>query len=47
VEAGGPRAYFGFPAEATAEEGRATIDALGAMLAEAVQGEISAATGGR
>jgi len=43
AEAGGPRAYFGFPAEATADEGRATIDALGAILAEAVQGEISAA----
>ena len=47
VDAGGPRAYFGFPAEATADEGRATIDTLGAILAEAVQGEISAATGGR
>lgn len=35
-EAGGPRAYFGAPAEAGAEEGRATIDVLGAILAEAV-----------
>jgi creatinine amidohydrolase len=35
-EAGGPRAYFGAPAEATAEEGRATITVLGDILAEAV-----------
>jgi creatinine amidohydrolase len=35
-EAGGPRAYFGWPAEATAEEGRETIAALGQILAEAV-----------
>lgn len=35
-EAGGPRAYFGWPADATAEEGRATVRALGALLAEAV-----------
>jgi creatinine amidohydrolase len=35
-QAGGPRAYFGDPAGATAEEGRATIDALGGILAEAV-----------
>lgn len=35
-EAGGPRAYFGNPAGATAEEGRATIDVLGGILAEAV-----------
>lgn len=34
-EAGGPRAYFGWPADATAEEGRETIAALGAILAEA------------
>ena len=34
--AGGPRAYFGWPAEASAEEGRATIGTLGAILAEAV-----------
>jgi len=39
-EAGGPRAYFGFPAQATAEEGRATIDVLGAILDEAVQAEL-------
>lgn len=35
-EAGGPRAYFGWPAEATAAEGVATIAALGEILAEAV-----------
>ncbi len=34
-EAGGPRAYFGYPADATAEEGRALVDALGAILEEA------------
>ena len=38
-EAGGPRAYFGFPADATAEEGRATIAELGAILEDAVRGE--------
>ena len=36
AEAGGPRAYFGWPAQATAEEGRETIRVLGALLAEAV-----------
>ncbi len=36
VAAGGGRAYFGSPAEATAEEGRATIEVLGEILAEAV-----------
>ncbi len=35
-EAGGPRAYFGWPAEATAAEGAATIATLGEILAEAV-----------
>ena len=40
-EAGGPRAYFGSPAEATAEEGRATIATLGSILEEAVQGAVS------
>jgi creatinine amidohydrolase len=34
-EAGGARAYFGWPADATAEEGRASIAALGDILAEA------------
>ena len=44
-EAGGVRAYFGFPAQATAEEGRATIDVLGAILDEAVQREQGTTTG--
>lgn len=35
--AGGARAYFGWPAEATAEEGRRTIGILGEMLAESVR----------
>ena len=35
-EAGGPRAYFGFPADADAAEGRETIDILGTILEEAV-----------
>ncbi len=35
-EAGGPRAYFGAPAMATADEGRATIATLGEILADAV-----------
>jgi len=34
--AGGPDAYFGFPAEATADEGRAIVETLGDILAEAV-----------
>jgi creatinine amidohydrolase len=38
-EAGGPRAYFGWPAEATAEEGRDTVRTLGIMLAEAIREE--------
>jgi creatinine amidohydrolase len=44
-EAGGGRAYFGFPAQATAEEGRATVEVLGAILDEAVQAELGAGTG--
>ena len=39
--AGGPRAYFGWPADATAEEGRATVETLGAILAEAVHGALT------
>jgi creatinine amidohydrolase len=39
--AGGADAYFGFPAEATAEEGRAIVDTLGAILAEAVEEAIA------
>jgi creatinine amidohydrolase len=34
--AGGPRAYFGSPAEATAAEGMETIELLGRILEEAV-----------
>jgi creatinine amidohydrolase len=44
TEAGGPEAYFGFPAEATAEEGHAIVETLGAILAEAVV-EAMGATG--
>jgi creatinine amidohydrolase len=36
AEAGGPQAYFGDPAAATAHEGHATVETLGAILAEAV-----------
>lgn len=43
-EAGGARAYFGFPAQATIEEGQATIETLGAILDEAVQAGLA---GGR
>ena len=35
-EAGGPRAYFGWPADATAEEGRASVETLGRILCDAV-----------
>lgn len=45
-EAGGDRAYFGHPAEATAEEGRATLESLGAILAEAVLAAFPIARGG-
>ncbi|MGI9041567.1 MAG: creatininase family protein [Gemmatimonadales bacterium] len=40
-EAGGDRAYFGYPAQGTAEEGRATVEVLGAILDEAVQAELA------
>ena len=39
--AGGPRAYFGWPADATAEEGRATLMTLGAILAESVSSALA------
>jgi creatinine amidohydrolase len=39
-EAGGKRAYFGWPADATAEEGRTSIETLGEILAEAVAGAL-------
>jgi creatinine amidohydrolase len=35
-EIGGDRAYFGFPAHASAAEGHASVEALGAILADAV-----------
>lgn len=35
-EAGGPRAYFGNPAQASTEEGRRVIDILGGILEDAV-----------
>lgn len=38
--AGGPRAYFGDPAAASAEEGSRLVDALGSILEEAVLGAI-------
>jgi len=38
--AGGPRAYFGDPAAATADEGARLVDALGSILEEAVLAEI-------
>jgi creatinine amidohydrolase len=44
-EAGGARAYFGFPAQASPEEGRATIEVLGEILEEAVRAELGARTG--
>jgi creatinine amidohydrolase len=44
-EAGGARAYFGYPAEATPKEGWATIEVLGEILDEAVQVELDARSG--
>jgi creatinine amidohydrolase len=41
-EAGGARAYFGYPAEATADEGRQTIELLGEILDEAVRAALGA-----
>jgi len=40
ADAGGPRAYFGDPAAASAAEGAHLIDALGSILEEAVRAEI-------
>ncbi len=40
-EAGGERAYFGFPARASAEEGARTIEILGGILADAVAAEVA------
>ena len=39
-EAGGPRAYFGSPAEASGAEGEETIDILGGILEEALLDEL-------
>jgi creatinine amidohydrolase len=39
-QAGGPRAYFGDPASATAEEGRVSVALLGEILADAVEAEL-------
>ena len=41
-EAGGPQAYFGWPADATAAEGRDAVDTLGTILADAVVELLSA-----
>ena len=41
-DAGGPRAYFGYPARATVEEGEATIETLGSILEEAVSAVLDA-----
>jgi len=38
--AGGPRAYFGWPAEATSDEGELMLDILGEILTEAVRDAI-------
>jgi len=43
-EAGGPAAYFGDPAAATPEEGRATIEVLGGILEDAVLAALKAST---
>jgi creatinine amidohydrolase len=40
-EAGGDRAYFGYPAQATAEEGRTIVETLGGILEEAVRTELA------
>ena len=42
--AGGPRAYFGWPADASADEGRETIETLGSILAEAVTAALGETT---
>ena len=44
-EAGGPAAYFGFPQNASAEEGRDTLGILGAILADSVVADCHAAKG--
>lgn len=44
--AGGPRAYFGWPAEATSEEGEGMLGILGEILAEAVRDAIGVSESG-
>lgn len=43
-EAGGPLAYFGCPADASADEGRRTIETLGMILEEAVLAALPTST---
>lgn len=45
-EAGGPRAYFGWPAEATSEEGERMHDVLGEIVTEAVRDAIGVGESG-
>ncbi|HXD15833.1 MAG TPA: creatininase family protein [Vicinamibacterales bacterium] len=45
TQAGGVDAYFGFPAEATAEEGRQIIEILGTILEQAVVEALTPETG--
>ena len=45
-EAGGAQAYFGFPADATAEEGRDIVATLGTILDEAVAEVLASARRG-
>ena len=40
-DAGGPDAYFGWPADATAEEGHETVAVLGTILAEAIRDRLA------
>lgn len=40
-EAGGPDAYFGWPADASVDEGRELVEVLGGILAEAVVGVLT------
>jgi creatinine amidohydrolase len=42
-DAGGPRAYFGWPSRATAEEGHETIEILAELLCEAALGDAEVA----
>jgi creatinine amidohydrolase len=46
TQAGGPEAYFGFPAEATAEEGGQIIETLGTILEQAVMEVLNPETRG-